>query len=103
MRKEEHRQRRHHLHARILVSDPEYLLRHLLVLFTWTMFHVSFAMAAPYVRKCDVRKRGASRSPARSGPGSPRVFDIENFMKKLRIECKIIRLSVQLYTPTAAA
>ena len=42
-----HRQWRRHLHARSLVLDAEYLLHITCLLFVWTNFHVSFAIAAP--------------------------------------------------------
>ena len=42
-----HRQRRRHLHARLLVSDPEYLLHRLLALRLDKLPRFPFAIAAP--------------------------------------------------------
>ena len=47
VRKGCHRQWRRHRHARSLVSDTEYTCFIACLLFAWTNFHVSFAIAAP--------------------------------------------------------
>ena len=61
------RQRQRHLHARLLVSDPEYLLHRLLAL-RLDKLPCFIRHCCSYTRKCESAVR-------RARPGSPRVFE----------------------------